>query len=375
MEFELNREEKMIQKAIRDFVTKELKYEVVRELDEKGSFPDKLMNSLAELGFLGLTIPEVYGGEGLNPVGACIVTEELSRRYPALGACYANTLFCAGPVITTLGTEEQKSRLLPAISSGELRVALALDQERLPGEGTRAEENGQFFLISGEEPMVALGDVADQFLVLAQTEGRDSMGIFCVDANARGVTREKVEALGCRGENLVNLLLNQVRVEGDALLGGTLLQGMETKQMEALKDFQLLGIAAQAVGMAQGAFDLSLDHAKNRVQFDQIIGRFTAIQEKFTDLLCQIVGAKFLVYNAALAASAGKKVTREVAIAKITASRTAVQASMDGLQIFGGYGYSMEYDIQRYVRDAAGTLSAGASNDNLGRKIAKSIGL
>ncbi len=377
MEFELNSEDKLIRKAIRDFVTKELPHGVVRELDDMGQFPEKQLTGLSKLGFLGLTVPEAFGGEGVNIVGACIVAEELAMRYPALAACYSNAVFGSASVFATLGSEDQKSRFLPGIARGELWVALALlEADDDPGGiETRAEPAGAGVLISGEKPFVALGDVADAFLVLARTGKKDDLALFCVDANAPGITRNRVDTLGLHGENLVNVEFDRVRVDDRAILGGTDRKMTATQQLEMIQNYQLLGIGAQALGMAQGAFGLALSHAKNRVQFDQVIGKFTAIQEKLTDLFCEIAGAKFLVYNAALAASTGRKFTREVAMAKIKAARIAVQASMDGLQVFGGYGYSMEYDIQRYVRDAAGTLSAGISNESLGLKIAGSMGL
>ncbi|MBI9091620.1 MAG: acyl-CoA dehydrogenase family protein [Desulfobacterium sp.] len=377
MDFELNSEEKLIQKAIRDFVTKELPQGVVRELDGMGQFPEKQLTALSKLGFLGLTIPEAFDGEGVNIVEACIVAEELAMGYPALAACYANAVFGSGAVLATLGSEDQKSRFLPGIARGELWVALALLEadDDAGGIETRAAPEGAGVVISGEKPLVALGDVADAFLVLARTGKTDDLALYCVDGNAPGITRNRVDTLGMHGENLVNVVFDRVWVESQAILGGMDRQMTAPEQLEMIQNYQLLGIGAQALGMARGAFGLALSHAKNRVQFDQVIGKFTAIQEKLTDLLCDIAAAKFLVYNAALVASTGKKFTREVAMAKIKAARIAVQASMDGLQVFGGYGYSMEYDIQRYVRDAAGTLSAGISNESLGLKIAKSMGL
>ncbi|MCP4114533.1 MAG: hypothetical protein GY737_03880 [Desulfobacteraceae bacterium] len=377
MDFELNSEERMIQKAVRDFVTKELPQGVVRELDDMGQFPAKQLTALAKLGFLGMTVPEALGGEGENIVGACIVAEELAMGYPALAACYCNAVFNSGAVLAALGSDEQQSRLLPGIARGERWVALALAEgdEDLEQVSTRADAEGSGFVISGEKKLVALGDVADMFLIFARTGTGDERALFFVDAAAPGITLNRVETLGCRGENLVNVALDRVRVENQAILGGMDRRITAPEQLEMIRNFQLLGIGAQALGMAQGAFGLGLAHAKKRVQFDRVIGKFTAIQEKFSDLICEIVGAKFLVYNAALRASAGKKITREAAMAKTAAARIAVKASMDGLQVFGGYGYSMEYDIQRYVRDAAGTLSAGVSNDSLGLIIAESMGL
>lgn len=385
MEFELNREEKMIQKAIRDFVAGSLAYDVVREIDGTGTFPEKMLTALSELGFTGLSVSEEFGGEGVNLLGACIVTEELARRYPALAACYSNAVFAAAPVINAFGRDDQKERFLPGIARGEIRISPALDEAyyHMDNISTRAEADPEGFIISGEKTMVVMGDAADYFLVAAKRGHGDGLSLFFVDATATGITRNKVATLGFWGEGPVNLVFDRVRVESRAILGGIGQIGQFDKKerergkeiVEALQNFQLLGIGAQAVGIAQGAFDLALSHAKSRVQFDQVIGKFTAIQEKLTDLSCDIKGSRLLVYNALLAAAAGRKFAREIAMAKITAARTAVQASMEGLQLFGGYGYSMEYDIQRYVRDAAGTLSAGIDNDLLSQKLAESMGL
>jgi len=380
MEFELNREEKMIQKAIRDFVAGSLAYDVVRELDGTGTFPEKMLTALSELGFTGLSVPEEFGGEGVNLLGACIVTEELARRYPSLAACYSNAVFAAAPIINAFGRDDQKKRFLPGIARGEIRISPALDEayHHMDNISTRAEADPGGFIISGEKTMVAMGDAADYFLVAAKRDDGDGLTLFFVDATATGITRSKVATLGLWGEGSVNLVFDRVRVESRAILGN--IDQIDQKErgkeiVEALHNFQLLGIGSQAVGIAQGAFDLALSHAKSRVQFDQVIGKFTAIQEKLTDLSCDIKGSRLLVYNALLAAAAGRKFTSQIAMAKITAARTAVQASMEGLQLFGGYGYSMEYDIQRYVRDAAGTLSAGIDNDLLSQKLAESMGL
>jgi len=380
MEFELNREEKMIQKAIRDFVAGSLAYDVVRELDGTGTFPEKMLTALSELGFTGLSVPEEFGGEGVNLLGACIVTEELARRYPSLAACYSNAVFAAAPIINAFGRDDQKKRFLPGIAKGEIRISPALDEAyyHMDNISTRAEADPGGFIISGEKTMVAMGDAADYFLVAAKRDDGDGLTLFFVDATATGITRSKVATLGLWGEGSVNLVFDRVRVESRAILGN--IDQIDQKErgkeiVEALQNFQLLGIGSQAVGIAQGAFDLALYHAKIRVQFDQVIGKFTAIQEKLTDLSCDIKGSRLLVYNALLAAAAGRKFTSQIAMAKITAARTAVQASMEGLQLFGGYGYSMEYDIQRYVRDAAGTLSAGIDNDLLSQKLAESMGL
>ncbi len=381
MEFEFTLENKMIQKAIRDFVTKEFSGEIVKELDEAGEFPGKFLKKLSKLGFLGMTIPEAYKGEGADIVGTCIVIQELARNYPALAACYSGVVLNTGAVINELGSDEQKKKYLPGISKGKISTALALTEadDDLDGDMTATDAHSaeDDFLITGQKKHIPLGDVADFFIVLATTDIGKSQGLslFCVEAKSSGITISPVETIGNNGENFVNIEFDNVRVNKHQILGGLEKLGNGKRQLELIQNFNLLGVAAQAVGLAQGAFDYALKHAKTRVQFDQVIGKFTAIREKFTEQICLIEGAKLLVFNAALLASKGKPFSREVAIAKSMASKAAVQASMDGLQVYGGYGYSMEYDIQRYVRDAAGTLSAGISNDYLSQMITKSIGL
>ncbi len=376
MEFELTREQEMIQNAVRDFVTKEFANDVVRELDEIGEFPEKYLKKLSDLGFLGMTVPEEFGGEGEDIVGASIVTQELARTYPALAACYSGVVFNGGAVINALGTAEQKEKYLSGLSLGKFNVSLALTESDDDPDGdmisTEAEAFEEGFLISGIKNYIGLGDVANLFIVLAKTGKDSALSIFCIDAENQGITLSPVETIGNKGEKFFNVKFENVRVDKNNLLGGS---GNGKEQLELIQNLNLLGVAAQAVGIAQGAFDYSLNYAKTRVQFDQIIGKFTAIKEKLTDLICRIDGARLLVFQAAQLASKSKHFSREAATAKSVASGAAVQASMDGLQIYGGYGYSMEYDIQRYVRDAAGTLSAGISNEYLSEKIGRCVGL
>jgi alkylation response protein AidB-like acyl-CoA dehydrogenase len=391
MDFDFTLEEKMIQTAIRDFVTKEFAGDVVKALDEAGEFPLKYLKKLSKLGFLGMATPEAYKGEGVDIVGTCIVIQELAKSYPALAACYSGIVLSGGAVINELGSEEQKKKYLPGLAIGKLMTALALTEadEDIDGQmiTTRVTRLEDGFLLNGQKKYIPLGDVADFYMVLARTGDKNtnaenpgaradaSLSLFCVDAKTHGITLSGVETVGNNGQNFVNLEFENVIVSKHQLLGGPDQFGNGRKQLELIQNYTLLGVAAQAVGMAQGAFDYALKHAKTRVQFDQIIGKFTAIREKFTQQICLIDSAKFLVFNAALLASKGKPFSREAALAKSMASKVAVQAAMDGMQVYGGYGYSMEYDIQRYVRDAAGTMSAGISNDFLAQKIAKSLGL
>ncbi len=381
MDFELNRENSMIRSAIRDWVTKECTREVVGDLDEKGEFPGKLFKKLGKLGFSGMIIPEEYEGEGKNILGACLVVEEIAYAYPALASCYISPTFFGGAIISELGNEQQKDRYLSKIARKSAVTSLALSE---PNDAdaeiilATADKQADGYILNGEKAYVSLADQADLLIVLARTSESkedDDLTLFCVDAKAEGIDIQPVETMGYRGANACNVQFKGVPLIPVDILGGEQNIGQGRRQMVLINDLVQLAYAASAVGMAQGAFDYALQHAKQREQFGQVIGRFPAIGHMLSDVACKIEAARLMVYRAAWMSDAGKSCSKEINMARCIGAEVAVKAAMDGLQVLGGYGYTMEYDIQRYVRDSVALFSSGKSLDSLKEQIGATFGI
>ena len=381
MDFELTREDAMIRDAIRDWVSKECTREVVSELDEKGEFPGKLFKKLSKLGFSGMIVPEEYEGEGKNILGACLVVEEIAFAYPVLASCYISPTFFGGAIISELGSDEQKDRLLSEIASKSTITSLAFSEPEDPDAEVitaSAEKQGDGFVITGEKAYVSLADQADLLILLARTsdsEAGDDLTLFCLDANADGIDIQHSETMGYRGANTCSITLTNVAAKPSDILGGEGQLGQGRQQVALVNDLLQLAYAASAIGMAQGAFEYALQHAKQREQFGQVIGRFPAIGHMLTDVATKIDAARLMVYRAAWMANKGKSCSLEINMARCMGAEVAVKAAMDGLQVLGGYGYTMEYDIQRYIRDSVALFSAGKTIDRLKEQIGASYGI
>jgi alkylation response protein AidB-like acyl-CoA dehydrogenase len=330
-----------------------------------------------------MMIPEELGGEGRNVLGACMVTETIATVYPALARWYTGPTFYGGGVISTLGSEDQKRAYLPKCTTGKLTVALAHTESDTGPDLTRiqttAKKNANHFLISGEKQYISNADKADLLLVAARNENFDAddqvLTFFCVKRKTSGVSVEPVKKLGYKGVNFCRVIIDGAEVGEEDILGGPdKLVGGEQQWQEIL-DIALLAVTSEAVGLAQGAFDYTLSYARQRVQFGQAIGKFNVIRNMLAELAYDIDAARLLLYRAAWLADQQQPFSREISMAKCRAAGTDRQAAMDGLQIYGGYGYSMEYDIQRYVRDAMLLTSAGASLESLKARIGAGYGV
>ena len=383
MDFKMSREDAMIKGAIYDWVSKECTRDVVAEMDESNKFPAQLAKKLSQLGFCGMMIPEENGGEGRNVLGACIVTETIATVYPALARWYTSPTFYGGAVISALGTEDQKQAYLPKCATGKLAVALAHTESDLDPDleriQTAVKNDGDHLRVSGEKQYISIADQADLLLVSARSDRADaeaqSFSFFCINRKSPGVTVEPIEKLGYKGANFCKVRIDAVGVDPNDILGGPDQLGCGDQQWNQILNIALLTVSSEAVGLAQGAFDYTLNYAKQRVQFGQAIGKFNVIRNMLAELAYAIEAARLLLYRAAWLADQQQPFAREIAMAKCQACETARRAAMDGLQIYGGYGYSMEYDIQRYLRDAMSLTAAGASLESLKARIGAGYGL
>jgi alkylation response protein AidB-like acyl-CoA dehydrogenase len=373
MEFNISRENRMVRDAIRDWVSKECPRDKIEEWDAADKFPASLSKKLARLGFCGMTISEAYGGEGQNVQGACIVAEEIAARFQPLARWYTHQAFMGGFFIEAMGDDNQKQTLLPDCAQGKCLVSPAgMDEFPAPRTTFRtegADPSASTYRLTGESTYVVFADQARRLLVpaMADTDPQpDDPTVFMVATDAPGVSIDPVDKIGCRGARYGHVRLDGVAVAGSDVVGAVGGTAGGLNPWQHVKDLSRLMTAAEAVGLARGAFGYTLEYARQRVQFGQAIGTFAALRSRFVEMACDIDAAALMLAKAAWCADNGLPFHREAAAARIQAGEIALHCAMEGLQIFGGYGYTMEYDIQRYVRDASG-LAAAADGEKAAR--------
>ncbi len=355
MDFELTSDQREIQALTREFAAAEIEPHAA-EWDREHRFPQELFGKLAELGLMGVCIPEEYGGAGADFLSYILVLEELSRGDAGVGVTVAVHTSAVTLPILTFGTDEQKSRFVPPLARGEALGAFALTEPEAGSDAgalrTAATANGDGWSISGAKQWITNGRYAGTFLLFARTDqdtpGAKGVSAFILDADHVKVTRDE-EKLG-----LNSSVTNDIVVEG-AEVGPERLLHAEGKGFEvamATLDGGRIGIAAQALGIAQAAYEAARAYALERKQFGKRIAEFQAIQWKLADMATEIDAARLLVYRAAWLKEQGRPHTEEGAKAKLFASETARRQTAEAIQIFGGYGYTKEFPVERYYRDA-----------------------
>lgn len=377
MHFELTDEQKAIKETIRKFIAKECPREKVQKLDEQGEFPGEMLYKIAEMGFCGLVIPEEYGGGGQNVVGAVVVVEELSAIYPALAGAFIGSTFCGGKNLAELGSDEQKERYLPGLAEGSLLFSYGLYESGGDCSGTAAGtfalQSTSGFLLDGTKSFVRLAERSDCFLVSART-GKNSAGrglsLFIVDSKSPGVQMKEIEKFGNKGMRLWTVQFERVPVPQENLLGGPERLNHGEEQLKTVLESENLETAACALGIAQGAYSYAAGYAKERIQFERPIIQFEAVLHMLVDMAVDIEAGRLLTYRAGWLAEQGRRSLPEATVARAYTSEAARKASLNCLQILGGYGYTMEYDAQRYVRDSLvlldGFKTAEALKNTLG---------
>jgi alkylation response protein AidB-like acyl-CoA dehydrogenase len=355
VDFELSPEHREIQALAREFALAEIEPNAAA-WDREHGFPRELLGKLGELGLLGVCIPEEWGGAGADFLSYVLVLEELSRADAGVGVTVAvHTSACTLPILD-FGTDEQRSRFVPPLARGEAIGAFALTEPEAGSDAgslrTRAERDGDGWVLTGTKQWITNGAFGGTILLFARTdpETADARGVsaFVLDGDHVRVTREE-EKLGLNSSSTVDLALDGVRVDGDRLLH-------EEKKgfhiaMSTL-DGGRIGIAAQALGIAQAAYDTARAYALERRQFGRRIADFQAIQWKLADMATELDAARLLVYRAAWLKREGRPHTAEGAKAKLFASEMARRQTAEAIQILGGYGYTKEFPVERYYRDA-----------------------
>jgi alkylation response protein AidB-like acyl-CoA dehydrogenase len=355
MDLELSEEQKIIQTTIRKFAQEELA-PVAEELDIAEEFPWKIFQRMAELGLLGMILPPEYGGSGSDELSVAIAIEEIAQACASTADILDSAAIIGTIPIYHYGNEEQKQRFLPALAKGERISSYAITE---PDAGsdigsikTRAERDGDDYILNGQKTFITCGNVCDTAIVFAGIPELAPRGMtaFIVEREMPGFSRgKKFKKLGMHAATNAELFFEDCPIPAANRLGE---EGKGMRIALSVLDHGRIGIAAQAVGIAQAVLDKSVDYSKTRIQFGAPISKNQAISWKLADMATEIEAARLLYYNAAYLADRGKAFSKNAAIAKLYASELAMRASTWGIQIFGGYGYMMEYPMQRYFRDA-----------------------
>lgn len=383
MDFRLTEEQEVIRDTIRRFIVRECTRDAAREADGKGDFPEKLYRPLADNGFCGLVVPEMYGGGGRNVLAAAVIIEELSAVYPALAGAFAACALGGGKNLSDLGSPGQRERHLPTVVDGSALFAGAiLEPDAGYGRfavGMTATPKGDGFLLSGAKKFVRLAGRATTILTLAKTNSgnspRDGLSFFLVDAKSPGVTAGATNLVGTASLGIGEVRFENVTVSREDVLGGPEGLNQGYKQWEVLQEAEHLEVAACGLGLAQGAYDYAVQYARERVQFGRPIIAFSAVKDMLVDMAVRIRSTRLVTLQAACLADEEKRCAVEAMTARILAVETARKASMDGVQVLGGYGYTMEYDAQRYVRDAMVLLGGASPQEMLREDLGELLGL
>ncbi|MBN3553799.1 acyl-CoA dehydrogenase [Fictibacillus nanhaiensis] len=356
MQFMLSEEHEMIRKMVRDFAKNEVE-PTAAERDEEERFDRAIFDQMGELGLCGIPWPEEYGGIGGDYLGYVIAVEELSRVCASVGVTLSAHTSLAGWPIFKFGNEEQKQKFLRPMAEGKKIGAYGLTE---PGSGsdagnmkTTAKKDGDDYIINGSKIFITNAGDAEIYVVFARTDieaGSRGVSAFIVEKGTPGFSFGKKEKkLGIRSSPTLEIIFEDCRVPAENLLGK---EGEGFKIAMMTLDGGRNGIAAQAVGIAQGALDASVNYAKNRKQFGKPIGVNQGIGFKLADMATKVEAARLLTYQAAWRESEGLPYGKESAMSKLFAGDIAMEVTTDAVQVFGGYGYTKEYPVERYMRDA-----------------------
>jgi butyryl-CoA dehydrogenase len=366
MDFELTDEQRMVKETAAAFAEKEVK-PVAQQMDRNATYPNDLLRRLGELGFMGVFVPDEMGGAGMDLVSYVVALEEISKAWASLGVIMSvqNSLVCAP--LRRFGTRTQQKKYLPPLARGESLGCYCLTESEAGSDAgsirTRAHREGNVYVLNGSKVFTTTGSRANLAIVYAVTDpaqGKRGISAFLVETNSPGFVVGKLEdKLGLRSSDTASLRFEDCRVLQENLLGE---EGEGFKIALATLDGGRIGIAAQALGIAAGCLDEAVAYAKARQQFGRPIAEFQAIQWMLADMAMEIDAARLLTHRAAWLAQQNRSMTKEAAMAKLFASEAANRAAYKALQVFGGYGYTKEYPVERFFRDARiTTLYEGTS--------------
>ena len=362
----LTEEQQILKDSIRNFAEKEIRPRI-KESDEKGKWPEELTKELAKMGLLGIVITPEYSGAGYSNVDYVIILEEISKVDPSVGLVVAAHNSLCSNHLNLFANEEQKRKYLIRLASGQTLGAWGLTE---PGAGsdaaaikTKAVKKGNHWLLNGSKLFITNGTLAEILVVMAVTDpkkGREGISAFILEKGMKGFSPGKKEdKLGIRAADTSELIFEDVEVPAENLVGE---EGKGYKQAMTILDGGRVSIAGFSLGIAAGALESSLKYAKERIQFEQPIANFQAIQWMLADGFTELEAARLLTYRAAFLEDQKKKIPKESAMAKLFASELAVKASSMAVQIFGGYGFTKDYPVEKFYRDSKlATIGEGTS--------------
>ena len=379
MDFELTPDQQLIRDTARDFAEREIAPQAA-EIDSKGTFPADIIKKMAELGLMGLPIPESYGGSGADYTSYCLALEEITRACASTGITYEAHISLGCMPIYLFGTEEQKKEYLPQLCSGASIGSFGLTEPEAGSDagGTKTTavlQDGEW-VINGGKCFITNASYAKFVTITAMTDkgvGTKGISDIVVPTDAPGFTvRAAYEKMGLHGSNTTELTFDNVRVPEKNLVGK---RGEGFKQFLVVLDGGRIAIGAMGVGIAQACLDASLKYAKERVQFGQPIGKFQAIQFKLADMAMNVELARLMYLKAAWLKDKGKPYSQAANYAKLFGSEISTKAALEAIQIHGGYGYMKEFPVERYLRDAK-LLEIGEGTSEIIRLvIARGLGL
>lgn len=379
MDFDLTEQQRVARDSLRALLKREVTPEYVRSCDEAERFPSELFATLAKAGWLGLPIPEAYGGTGSTCTDLTLFLEELAYHFEAAANIYYTTVVIAADALTHFGSEAQKQALLPRLARGELRFALSLSEPNSGSDAaslrTRAVLDGDHWVINGQKMFCSCAQVADYILLMARTDPakpkHDGITMFLLDARTPGVEIKRLRKLGLKPMDLNEIFLTDVRIPRDCVIGE-----VDRGWRNVLKtlDYERCCLSAVNVGAAQSAFDKVLDYTSQREQFGQKIAQFQMSKSKLADMQMEIDAARLLLWRSAFLVDKGIANPRESAMANLFSSETYVRAALNGMRLMGGWGYLMEFDMQRHFRDSKLAEIGGGTSEILRIIIARELG-
>jgi len=356
MDFSVTKQHEFIRKMVREFAAAEVE-PIAADIDKESRFPEETVEKMARYGMLGVPFPKEWGGAGADNLAYAITVEELSRVCATTGViCSAHTSLCAWPIFN-FGTDAQKEKYLVPLAKGEKLGAFGLTEPNAgtdaSGQQTRAEDKGDYWLINGTKVFITNGGYADTYVVMAMTDkskGNRGISAFIVEADYEGFAiGKKEEKLGICGSSTTELIFQDMKVPKENLLGEI---GKGFKVALSTLDGGRIGIASQALGIAQGAFDVTVEYMKSRKQFNVRLADMEALRFEMADMKTRIDAARMLIYRAADMKDRHENYSEQSAQAKLFASETAMYVTTKCVQFHGGYGYTKDYPVERMMRDA-----------------------
>ena len=381
MDYLLSEEQLMLRDTVKKFCQKELTKEYVRWLDENANFPpDDLWRQLCDMGLMGLIVPEEYGGVGLGIVSQVVAFEELATASSAVAIALGAASFGTKPIVE-LGTPAQKDFYLPKLANGDIKFCMALTE---PGGGTdtlgalksTAVKKGDKFILNGQKVFITAAHVADYIMTIAITDPNvkrhKGISIFIVDAKSPGITIRPIKKLGIHACGTNEIFFDNVEIPEENVLGK--LNNGWLQLLEVLNPERIL-TSVLSLGIAKAALQDALEYSLQRQAFGVPIGKFQILQHYMADMAIEIENARNVIYKAAFLCEKGMPYHMEASIAKIVAGRASEIAAIKGMEILGGYGYAMEYDMQRYFRDYKQMIFSPISEEMAKNMIAQWLGL